>query len=922
MLHRIAKITERDKKQKQMLKMVQQRENSPYLELLESITGVIPKCQPWDLANLMWALGKIEEKEHKLVEVCEKEILSHGIVAFDNAHICQIVNGCANLNLKTSRIFGSLQEAILNGQLKIEDFEDLQLRTVLLSFCKIENVSGICHIVLKEILSRGISKYQPRELANLMWALGQIREKEHKLIEVCEKEILSRGIVAFDSAGISQIVNGCANLNLKTSRIFGSLQEAILNGQLKIEDFEDFQLRTVLLSFCKIENVSGICHIVLKEILSRGISKCQPRELANLMWALGQIREKEHKLVEVCEKEILSRGIVAFDSAGIWQIVNGCANLNLKTSRIFGSLQEAILNGQLKIEDFEDSELYGMLLLFCKTNNGSAGMFDVVLKEILSRDISKCQPRDLANLMWALGQIGEKEHKLVEVCEKQILSRDIMAFSNAYICQIVNGCANLNLRTSRIFGSLQEAILNDQLKIEDFEDLQLRAVLLSFCKIENVSGICHIVLKEILSRGISKCQPRELANLMWALGQIREKEHKLVEVCEKEILSRGIVAFDSAGIWQIVNGCANLNLKTSRIFGSLQEAILNGQLKIEDFEDSELYGMLLLFCKTNNGSAGMFDVVLKEILSRDISKCQPRDLANLMWALGQIGEKEHKLVEVCEKQILSRDIMAFSNAHICQIVNGCANLNLRTSRIFGSLQEAILNDQLKIEDFEDLQLRAVLLSFCKIENVSGICHIVLKEILSRGISKFQPRELANLMWALGQIKEKEHKLVDVCEKEILSHGIMAFDNAGICQIVNGCANLNLRTSRIFGKLHEAILNGQLKIEDVGPSEFTAKQKRILMRGFIQSKNGSKDFFKLLLSSFSANDFNNLTQASICDFSWCLSKASVEAGALFDALEYEILSKDKSYFNKKQLAYIKFNFKEAGKGSKALFELEV
>ena len=49
---------------------------------------------------------------------------------------------------------------------------------------------------------------------------------------------------------------------------------------------------------------------------------------------------------------------------------------------------------------------------------------------------------------------------------------------------------------------------------------------------------------------------------------------------------------------------------------------------------------------------------------------------------------------------------------------------------------------------------------------------------------------------------------------------------------------------------------------------------------------------------------------------------MEGGALFDALEYEILSKDKSYFNKKELAYIKFNFKKADKGSKALFELKV
>ena len=325
------------------------------------------------------------------------------------------------------------------------------------------------------------------------------------------------------------------------------------------------------------------------------------------------------------------------------------------------------------------------------------------LLESITGVISKCQPRNLASVLWALGKIEEKEHKLVEVCEKEILSRDIVAFNNADICQIVNGCTNLNRRTSGLFGNVQEAILNGQLKIEDFEDCALSGILLSFCKTENGSAeLFQLFLKEILSRDTSKCQPRELANLMWALGKIEDKEHKLVKVCEKEILSRGIVTFNNAEISQIVNGCANLNLRTSGFFGNVQEAILNGQLKIKDFEDRQLWGILLSFCKTENGSARMFDVFVKEILSRDISKCQPRDLANLMWALGKIEEKEHKLVEACEKEILSRGIVAFGNAHICQIVNGCANLNLRTSRIFGDLQEAILNGQLKIEDFEDL----------------------------------------------------------------------------------------------------------------------------------------------------------------------------------------------------------------------------
>ena len=144
-------------------------------------------------------------------------------------------------------------------------------------------------------------------------------------------------------------------------------------------------------------------------------------------------------------------------------------------------------------------------------------------------------------------------------------------------------------------------------------------ILLSLCKIENVSaGMFHVVLQQILSRDISKCQPQYIANLMWALGQIREKGHKLVDICEKEILSHDIMAFNSAHICQIVNGCANLNLRTSRIFGNLEEAILNGQLRIEDFEDRGLSGMLLSFCETENGSLEMFNVVSREILSREL----------------------------------------------------------------------------------------------------------------------------------------------------------------------------------------------------------------------------------------------------------------------------------------------------------------
>ena len=84
----------------------------------------------------MWALGKIQERDHEVLHVSEREILSRRIVAFNNAQICQIVNGCTSLNLTTSNIFTMLEEAILNEEVNIHNFENRELSGILLSFCK------------------------------------------------------------------------------------------------------------------------------------------------------------------------------------------------------------------------------------------------------------------------------------------------------------------------------------------------------------------------------------------------------------------------------------------------------------------------------------------------------------------------------------------------------------------------------------------------------------------------------------------------------------------------------------------------------------------------------------------------------------------------------------------------------------------
>ena len=103
----VCKERKERRREKQNLVLEQQRnsQDNTYMDLLESISKDISKCKPRGLSNVIWALGKLQEKDHKLVKVCEKEIISCDIVAFNNANICQIMNGCANLNMTTSEIF-------------------------------------------------------------------------------------------------------------------------------------------------------------------------------------------------------------------------------------------------------------------------------------------------------------------------------------------------------------------------------------------------------------------------------------------------------------------------------------------------------------------------------------------------------------------------------------------------------------------------------------------------------------------------------------------------------------------------------------------------------------------------------------------------------------------------------------------------
>ena len=431
-------------------------------------------------------------------------------------------------------------------------------------------------------------------------------------------------------------------------------------------------------------------------------------------------------------------------------------------------------------------------------------------------------------------------------------------------------------------------------------------------KVKQKESSEYVELLESISRDISKCQPRDLANMMWALGKIREKDHMLVEVCEKEILSRDIVAFDNAGICQIANGCATLNMKISDIFRNIEEGILNGQVKIQGFENRELSGILLSFSKTGNGSDELFLVFLNEILSRDFLGIDCRQLAGFVWSFAKKKFKADMLFEHVEEEILRRGTTDFHNSELIQLLWAFATAEKGSKQLFYLLDNELVARG--VEKFDNAPLSEIVWSFNKkIVREAKVFDLVKKEALSHGVHKFKSHELVLILLSFVSAQRHDDMLVAEIQAELCLRDVKQFRNGHLCQVAWSLGRAEKSDSKMFDVIEAEVFQR-------GVSEFSMKQKRMVMRGFIDANRGSNKFYELLVRSFSPNDLFNLNRVAICECVWCFANAAVEAGELFDALEKEILSKGRNYFNAKELTIIKGSFKQVGRGGAALFGL--
>lgn len=449
------------------------------------------------------------------------------------------------------------------------------------------------------------------------------------------------------------------------------------------------------------------------------------------------------------------------------------------------------------------------------------------------------------------------------------------------------------------------------------------AILYSIAKIIEGDGEQKEVLKQqnstymelldSISKEMSKCLPQNVATLMWALGINQVKHQKLLHLCEKKILSRGALVFDNEKICQIMSGCANLNMARSGIFPKFQEAMLNGEVKICDFENHQLSGVLWSFAKTENGSNELFDAFLEEILSRDFRMINSHTLAEFVWSFAKKEVEADELFDRVEEEILRQRATDLNKTgFITKVLWAFGKAGKGSKQFFDDMDNELVS--LGVVKLNNVELLDVIWSFGKRNFTKAMAFdVVQEELLKRGARTLHTHELVLFLLSFFSAQRHDNKLVTEIESELCLRNGEQIGSTQLCQVAWSLGRMGKSTSKLFDIIETEVFQRGLR-------NFSKEEKFLLMRGFMDASRENKKFYEFLYSSFAETDFSNFTARDIFEFAWCFSEAGVEPGAVFDALEKEILNKEKEYFSEIQVMSIKKSFQKAGKGSKELFEL--
>ena len=409
-----------------------------------------------------------------------------------------------------------------------------------------------------------------------------------------------------------------------------------------------------------------------------------------------------------------------------------------------------------------------------------------------------------------------------------------------------------------------------------------------------------------IAADFDKCKPRDLASIVWAMGKLRENVVWFVSECENEILKRDESSFMAPAVCQLLNGFASLDLKRSKFFTCVEKRVLEGKLKLKDFENRGLSGALWSFTKSGNGSIEFFEKIQEEILQRDVKRFTTRQLAQFLWSFTEKKMQCDELFEMIKQEIHDRPLTDQPNDGIKMILRSLAKMETAeddSCDLFNRLGEELLARG--IHDFDTGELAMLAWSFAKkCPKMDAIFDFLEEEINLRELSDFRNHELSLLLWAFAKAECFSDDLFATCQEEILSRNLSMFKSEQLSQLAWAFAKSTVPSSEFYSRLEKEVLNNT--------SNFSDNELCMTARGFAQASSGTQKLFKKIEEEILDRDILEDKPDFIPEIAWVFSKCSYQASPLFDEIEKVLKGQGRFSYKGQELKIINSAFSKTGK----------
>lgn len=406
---------------------------------------------------------------------------------------------------------------------------------------------------------------------------------------------------------------------------------------------------------------------ILLQSIAAELERCKARELASIMWSLGKLKEHVSLIVSECEKEIFHRDLTSFKAPSVCQLLNGFASLDLKRSHFFSLIEQSILGGKLKISDFENRGLAGVLWSFSKTGNGSRELFEKFQEEILLRNVKNFTSAQLVQFLWSFTQKEIQCDKLFEITAQEILERpmaDLSDYSiNMLLLLFAKAGPDQHKEQGKLFNCLGAEV---RLRgVHGFDTKELSMLVWSFAKMcPNIEYVFDIVEKELHIRGISRLTNEELSLILWSFAESGNLSATLFNACQEEILSRDASFFKAHQLSQVIWAFGMATVPSLGFFSIAEKEVLRNA---SHFSDKELSMILHGFSRSSAGTHKLFTKLEREVLERNIPENNPGIIPELASAFSECSYKATLMFDTMEKVLKGTDQSVFSEQELQEI---------------------------------------------------------------------------------------------------------------------------------------------------------------------------------------------------------------------------------------------------------------